>query len=98
MQSNYDLLGISTGASLAEIKAAYHLKLREFPAHKYPEKFKEIRAAYEALQKGGKNGQEDFFKLRPIEIELDAHLLQQLRERVTAQAQTGIDELIRLTY
>ena len=98
MQSNYDLLGISTGASLAEIKAAYHLKLREFPAHKYPEKFKEIRVAYEALQKGGQNSQEDFFKLRPVEIELDAQLLKQLSESVTAQAQTSIDELMRLTY
>jgi curved DNA-binding protein CbpA len=99
MQEHYDRLGIAPGASLAEIKAAYHLKLKEFPAHKHPQEFKAIRAAYEALQKGGQdNGYADFFKLLPIEMELDQTVLKQLQERSAAQAQVSLDELMRLTY
>ncbi|MFZ4676929.1 MAG: molecular chaperone DnaJ, partial [Nodosilinea sp.] len=33
MQDHYDRLGLSPGATSAEIKAAYHAKLKEFPAH-----------------------------------------------------------------
>jgi len=39
MTSPYDRLGISSSAT-AEIKAAYHAKLKEFPAHRHPEEFK----------------------------------------------------------
>jgi curved DNA-binding protein CbpA len=99
MQEHYDRLGIAPGASLAEIKAAYHGKLKEFPAHKHPQEFKAIRAAYEALQKGGQdNSYADFFKLLPTEMELDPVILKQLRDKATAQAQVSLDELMRLTY
>jgi curved DNA-binding protein CbpA len=99
MQEHYDRLGIVPGASLAEIKAAYHLKLKEFPAHKHPQEFKAIRTAYESLQKGGQDSSyADFFKLLPIEMELDRVVVKQLREKATAQAQVSLDELMRLTY
>jgi curved DNA-binding protein CbpA len=99
MQEHYDHLGISPGASPAEIKTAYHLKLKEFPAHKHPQEFKAIRAAYESLQKGGQDGSyADFFKLLPVEMELDQSLVKQLKEKATAQAQLSLDELMRLTY
>jgi DnaJ-class molecular chaperone len=99
MQEHYDRLGIAPGASPAEIKAAYHLKLKEFPAHKHPQEFKAIRAAYEALQKGGQdNSYADFFKMLPTEMELDQVMLTQLREKATEQAQVSLDELMRLTY
>jgi curved DNA-binding protein CbpA len=99
MQEHYDRLGISPGASPAEIKAAYHLKLKEFPAHKHPQEFKAIRAAYESLQKGGQDGSyADFFKLLPTEMELDRSVVKQLKEKATAQAQLSLDELMRLTY
>jgi curved DNA-binding protein CbpA len=51
MTDHYERLGISPGATAAEIKTAYHTKLREFPAHTYPEEFKKIRGAYEAIRK-----------------------------------------------
>ena len=98
MQEHYDRLGIAPGANLAEIKAAYHLKLKEFPAHKFPQEFKAVRTAYEALQKGGQDSHSDFFKLLPVEMELDPIVLGQLREKATAQAQISLDELMRLTY
>jgi curved DNA-binding protein CbpA len=51
MQDHYDRLGLSAGATSAEIKAAYHAKLKEFPAHTHPQDFKAIRTAYETLRK-----------------------------------------------
>jgi len=61
MTSPYDRLGISSSATSAEIKAAYHAKLKEFPAHRHPEEFKAIRAAYDAIRQGESSEADDFF-------------------------------------
>lgn len=98
MEAHYERLGLSPGASPGEIKAAYHAKLREFPAHKHPQEFKAIRVAYEALQKGEQDSATDFFKLLPTEVALDPILLGQLREKATAKAQISLEEIMRLTY
>ena len=98
MQEHYDRLGISPGATPAQIKAAYHAKLREFPAHTHPQEFKAIRAAYEVLRKGGQPAEDDFFKLRPIEAELDPDQLQNLKQRAISQTEVSLAELIRLTF
>ena len=53
----YELLGVDNGATLAEIKKAYHRKARQFHPDKNPddpaadEMFKQVTAAYEWLQK-----------------------------------------------
>jgi DnaJ-domain-containing protein 1 len=80
MADHYERLGISPGATSTQIKAAYHAKLREFPAHTYPEEFKAIRGAYEALRKGETSQSEEFLKLRPLEAELNPEILKQLRD------------------
>ncbi|MBO3460444.1 molecular chaperone DnaJ [Aetokthonos hydrillicola Thurmond2011] len=98
MLSNYERLGISPGATPAEIKAAYHAKLREFPAHTYPQEFKEIRAAYEALRKGETNQYEDFLKTRPLQAEIDPELLKQVREKALSKLEVSLDDLIRATF
>jgi hypothetical protein len=98
MTSAYDRLGIPPTATPAEIKAAYHAKLREFPAHSHPEAFKEIRAAYDAIRTGATNQPEEFFKVRPLEATIDADQLNQFRERVLAQLEVSLDELIRATF
>lgn len=98
MQVHYDRLGLAVGATPAEIKSAYHAKLREFPAHKHPQEFKAIRAAYEALRNGEQQPEQDFFDLQPCQMELDGTLITQLRERATAQAQLTLAELLRLTF
>ncbi len=98
MTSPYDCLGISSNATLPEIKAAYHAKLREFPAHTHPEEFKAIRAAYEAVRKGESTKSDDFLKVRPLEPPLDPDLLKRLREQALAQAEVSLDELIRETF
>jgi DnaJ-class molecular chaperone len=99
MTSPYDRLGISPSATPAQIKAAYHAKLREFPAHSHPEEFKAIRTAYEAVRNPETaNPDDDFLKPRPLEATLDPELMQQLRERALAQLEVSLDELIRETF
>jgi hypothetical protein len=97
MTSHHDRLGISPTATPAEVKAAYHAKLREFPAHTHPEEFKAARTAYEAIRTGAAS-QEDFFKLRPLEATIDPELLNQLRERVMTQLEVSLDDVIRATF
>jgi hypothetical protein len=97
MQDHYDRLGLSPGATPAQIKAAYHGKLKEFPAHSHPQDFKAIRAAYEALRKGPQS-EDDFFAAVPIQVELDAALLDQLQQRATAAVDVTLEDLIRLTF
>lgn len=98
MTNNYDRLGISSTASAAEIKAAYHSKLREFPAHSHPEEFKAIRAAYDAIRQGETMQSGDFFKVRPIEATIDLEVLQQLREKVMSHLEVSVEDLIRETF
>jgi hypothetical protein len=99
MTSPYDRLGISPTATPAEIKTAYHTKLKEFPAHRYPEEFKAVRTAYDAVRKGGSAETDDFFFLvRPLEATLEPTALQQLRQRIIAQVQVSLDEMIRETF
>ncbi|MEO0458264.1 MAG: DnaJ domain-containing protein [Cyanobacteria bacterium P01_A01_bin.114] len=97
MQEHYDRLGLSAGATPAEVKTAYHAKLKEFPAHSHPQEFKAIRAAYEALRKAPKI-QDDFFVLKPIQAELDEALLTQLQQQAVAAADVTLEDLISLTF
>lgn len=97
MQEHYDRLGLVPGATPADIKAAYHTKLKEFPAHSHPEDFKAIRAAYEVLRKGPKP-EADFFAVVPIQATLDTTLLEPMRERAMAAVEITLDDLIRLTF
>jgi curved DNA-binding protein CbpA len=98
MTSPYDRLGISSTASPAEIKAAYHAKLREFPAHTHPQEFKAIRTAYESIRQGETAESGDFFKVRSLEASLDTAALQQLRERLASQLAIGLEDLLRETF
>ena len=98
MNDHYERLGVSPGATPAQIKAAYHAKLREFPAHTYPEDFKAIRGAYEAIRQGETTKHEDFLKIRPLSAELDPEVLKHLREKALAQLEVSLDDLIRATF
>lgn len=48
-QSAYEILNISVQANSKEIRRAYKTMVREFTPEKNPEKFSEIREAYEYL-------------------------------------------------
>lgn len=97
MQDHYDRLGLSPGATPAEIKAAYHAKLKQFPAHTHPQEFKAIRAAYETLRKAPRV-EDDFFAEVPAQPELDQALLDQVQQRAIAAVDVTFDDLIRLTF
>jgi hypothetical protein len=97
MPDPYEQLGLAPGASPAEIKAAYHAKLKAFPAHTHPEEFKATRAAYEALRKAPQ-GEDDFFAVSPIKADLDEATIAQLRQRAIAAAEVTVEDLIRLTF
>jgi curved DNA-binding protein CbpA len=98
MNEHYDRLGLAADATPAQIKAAYHAKLREFPAHTHPQEFKAVRAAYEAVRKGPQAEGEDVLALRPIEAKIDPALLEPLRQKAIAQLAVNLDDLIRLTF
>lgn len=98
MTDHYGQLGISSGATPAQIKAAYHAKLREFPAHTYPEEFKAIRGAYEAIRQGETTQHQDFLKIRPLSAELNPEVLKQVQEKALAQLEVSLDDLIRATF
>jgi len=64
-QSNpYTVLGIDRRAGQSEIKRAYFKLVREFPPEDEPEKFKEIRAAYERLKSAEERAKIDMFLLQ----------------------------------
>jgi len=99
MTSPYARLGISSSATPAEIKAAYHAKLKEFPAHRHPEEFKAIRAAYDTIRQGESSEADDFFFLvRPLTATLDPSIVQQLRQRVVTQLEVSLEEMIQETF
>lgn len=98
MTTHHDRLGLAPTATPTEVKAAYHAKLRDFPAHTHPEEFKAIRTAYEAIRTGAASQSEDFFKVRPLETTLDPEPLNQLRERIMAQLEVSLDDVIRATF
>ncbi|MBE9077041.1 molecular chaperone DnaJ [Romeria aff. gracilis LEGE 07310] len=97
MQDHYNQLGLTPGASPAEIKAAYHAKLKAFPAHSHPREFKATRAAYEALRKAPQAA-DDFFDLKSFAAELDPALLKQIQQRATAAVDVTLADLILLTF
>jgi len=98
MNSHYELLGVEPTATPAEIKAAYHAKLKEFPAHSHPQEFKAIRVAYDAIRKAETADQGDFFQVRPLQASIDTVLLQQLRDRVEGQLRVNLETLLRETF
>jgi sialic acid synthase SpsE len=96
--SPYDLLSIPSDATPAQAKAAYHAKLKEFPAHTHPTEFKAIRSAYEAIQKGAAQAAENFFTVRPIELTIEPSVIENLKTKLTAELSVSLDEMLRETF
>ncbi len=98
MTSSHDILGIAPNATPAQVKAAYHTKLREFPAHTHPTEFKAVRSAYEAIQKGSNHPQENFFMVRPITTTIEAAVINELKTKLTAHLAVSLEDLLRETF
>ncbi len=98
MTTPHETLGIPVGATPAQTKAAYHAKLREFPAHTHPTEFKAVRSAYETLQKGIAQPVDDFFTTRPLKDTIDPERLTGIQERLTAHLAVSLDNMLRETF
>src|SRR5271157_5746530 len=61
----YQVLGLTRQATPEEIKKAYFARVREFPPEREPDKFKQIRAAYDALRTPEAKAATDLFLLHP---------------------------------
>jgi hypothetical protein len=61
----YGVLGLDRQASEVEIKRAYFQLVRQFPPEREPEKFRDIRTAYEQLRDAESRAQITLFLLQP---------------------------------
>jgi curved DNA-binding protein CbpA len=50
MKTPFDILEVQESASDAEIKAAYLRMVRQYPPDRFPDRFKEIKQAYDAIK------------------------------------------------
>jgi hypothetical protein len=99
MTTHHDLLGIPIDATPKIAKAAYHAKLKEFPAHTHPTEFKAIRAAYEAIQKGITSPDDDnYFKPGPIGILIEPTTISELKQKLIAPLEVSLTDLLRETF
>ncbi|MEB3262122.1 MAG: molecular chaperone DnaJ [Cyanobacteriota bacterium] len=96
MPDPYALLGVTPEVSVAELKAAYHRQLRQFPAHSHPQEFQRIRAAYDTLRAVGEH-QGDPLQPGPMLTQLDAEALAAFDRRVRNACQVDLATLLRLT-
>jgi curved DNA-binding protein CbpA len=58
-KNHYEVLGVANTSPEAEIKRAYFNLVRKYQPDRFPEEFKEIRAAYETLMDGEKRAEYD---------------------------------------
>ncbi len=88
MNTYYEVLGLSQGASQSEIKKAYFSLVRQHSPEKDPEKFREIREAYEHL----KDVQED---RGPVFAQPKDPWAQKFLKQIQSYQRSGDDELFR---
>jgi curved DNA-binding protein CbpA len=72
MLDPYKTLEVSHDASPGEIKKAYFRQIKHYPPETEPEKFKEIRAAYEKLRTNKVRIETDMKLIRPPESDFQA--------------------------
>ncbi|MDR1933733.1 MAG: DnaJ domain-containing protein [Spirochaetales bacterium] len=68
MKTHYEVLGIEKTAPLQEIKRAYFTLVRQYPPERFPEEFKQVRAAYETLSSEQKRAEYDKTGALPEDI------------------------------
>ncbi len=86
MEKDYRILGIEEGADEREIKRAYFKLVRKYSPEKEPERFQEIRAAYERLTE--KKEEDPYSPYAAGEMEMPddpfaGRMLEQIRELKT---------------
>ena len=94
----YKILDLSPAASPDELKAAYHRKLREFPAHSHPQQFKAIREAYESLRKAIRSQSEPFLTVRPLTGTISDSDREDLKKLIDSQVVLNLNTLLKETF
>jgi hypothetical protein len=97
MTHPYDLLDVAPDVTSAELRAAYHRKLRQFPAHSHPREFQQIRAAYETIRAAGEH-RGDPLQPGPLLARLDPEVLDALETRLRDSCRLSLADLLRLTF
>jgi len=80
MTDHYKTLGIESTADARQIKRAYFDLVKQYPPERFPEKFKEIRAAYDALSDEEKRAQYDETAALPKEVVFLVHEAQKAKQ------------------
>jgi curved DNA-binding protein CbpA len=89
----YEILGVSPTASDAEIRGRYLELVREFPPDRFPNEFRDIRAAYDDLRDPVRRLQRQLFDPSTTDS-LDA-IAKDLRSRLTS-GRVPLEALSRL--
>jgi len=72
--TDYEVLGLTPGASEEEIRAAWVKKVKEFPPDRNPAEFEQVRNAYDALRDPRRMAQSRLFSAafsQPLATRLD---------------------------
>ena len=86
METPFEILDITESASDSEIKSAYLKKVRQFNPEQFPEKFKEIKEAYNAVSTPKKRLEYRLFHF--IEPDINTLIVSSLKKgkkRVTSE-------------
>jgi DnaJ-class molecular chaperone len=96
--SPYERLGVAPGASPAELKAAYHAKLKEFPAHSHPAEFKAVREAYESLRKDPAQRSREFCQSKPFDLQIDPAPVERFKASLMERLDLSFADVLRKTF
>jgi tetratricopeptide (TPR) repeat protein len=77
-KNHYEVLGVATTAADMDIKRAYFGLVRKYQPDRFPEEFKEIRAAYETLSDRQKRAEYDAIDKLPSSVASLFHEAQRL--------------------
>lgn len=98
MNDYYEILGIERNASTAQIKKAYFAMVRKYPPEGYPEKFMEIRAAYETLSNEETRREYNNLVNMPENVKTGLEYAQKLMERGNFKRAISLLESISNMY
>ncbi|MBJ7898569.1 MAG: molecular chaperone DnaJ [Cyanobacteria bacterium RI_101] len=96
--SPHERLGVAPGVSPAELKAAYHAKLKEFPAHSHPQEFKAVREAYEILRKDPAQRSREILKAKSFDLQMDPAPVERFKARLMERLDLSFADVLRKTF
>ena len=93
MRNDYEILGVPVGADQKEIKRAYFKLVRQFSPEKDPERFQEIRGAYERLtQEKNRDKEESGLSMEIVDDPFAHRMFQQIKTMERQQDYEGAAE------